>query len=103
MGIIGRVKRNFKMPILTFGKYKDQNIADVPTSYLQWLEENTKDVTQQMASDELKRRAGESVSSKLPRSEWMGELAKLIDKMPDGLLDQTIQWKNFEVKVRIIK
>lgn len=92
------------MPQLTFGKWKGSDIQDVPTTYLEWLVENSKEgPTQQMCNDELRRRAGHSVSSKLPRSEWMGQLAALVDKIPDGLLDQTVKWKNFEITIKVNK
>lgn len=92
------------MPTIEFGKHKGSNIMDVPSGYLEWMVENTKGASLQMAQDELKRRSGDAaVSSKLSRSEWMGKLAELVEKMPDGLLDQTVKYKNFEIKVRMVK
>lgn len=92
------------MPTIEFGKHKGSNIMDVPSGYLEWMVENTKGVSLQMAQDELKRRSGDhNISSKLSRSEWMGKLVELVEKMPDGLLDQTVKYKNFEIKVRVVK
>lgn len=92
------------MPILTFGKHKDSDIRDVPQSYLEWLCDNTKEgPTQQMCNEELRSRAGKSISTKHPRDVWMGKLAELVEKMPEGLLDQTVKYKNFEIKVRVVK
>jgi hypothetical protein len=90
------------MPIMEFGKHKGADIQDIPQSYLEWLAENSKGgPTQQMCNDELRRRAGHSVSSKLPRDVWTGELAKLIDKIPDNLLNQTINYKNFSITIKV--
>lgn len=89
------------MPILEFGKHKGQDISDVPLSYVQWLEENSKGPTQLMAQNELKRRSGESVATKLPRDVWVSEFQKLVEKMPNGLLGQVVKYKNLEIMVKI--
>lgn len=41
---------------LTFGKYKDQEIEDIPTSYLEWMEINNTDLWRIEAQKELRRR-----------------------------------------------
>jgi Putative quorum-sensing-regulated virulence factor len=90
------------MPIIEFGKHKGNDIMNVPSDYLYWMEENCKGTSQQMAMDELKRRAGDhTVSTKLPRDVWTTELAKLLDKVPDGLLNQTVNYKNFSITIKV--
>ena len=90
------------MPIIEFGKYKGSDIQDVPSTYLEWLVENSKEgPTQQMCNNELRRRAGDSVSTKLPRDVWTQKLAALIDVIPDNLLNQTVNYKNFSITIKV--
>jgi hypothetical protein len=86
--------------ILKFGKYKDQDITDVPFDYVVWLRDNTKGLTQQMAASECRRREGLSVTSKLSRAEWGERLAALLDLMPEGLGEQKVQYKGLEIVIR---
>jgi len=47
---------------LVFGKYKGEDITDVPTTYLKWLEENIEDMSQVFRDEinyEIKRREGD--------------------------------------------
>ena len=47
---------------LSYGKYKGLDIVDVPVHYLQWMEENVKDLTMQQRKDinfEITRRTGD--------------------------------------------
>ena len=90
------------MPILEFGKHKGSDIQDVPSTYLEWLVENSKEgPTQQMCNNDLRRRQGDSISTKLPRDVWAGKLAALIDVIPDNLINQTLDYKNFSITIKV--
>ena len=90
------------MPIIEFGKYKGSDIQDVPSTYLEWLVENSKEgPTQQMCNNELRRRQGDSVSTKLPRDVWTQKLTALIDVIPDNLLNQTVNYKNYSITIKV--
>ena len=90
------------MPIIEFGKYKGSDIQDVPSTYLEWLVENSKEgPTQQMCNNELRRRQGDSISTKLPRDVWAGKLAALIDVIPDNLINKTLDYKNFSITIKV--
>ncbi len=46
---------------LSYGRFKDWDIVDVPLHYLRWMEENVKDLTVQQRKDinfEIGRRSG---------------------------------------------
>ena len=93
------------MPQLNFGKYKGVEIEEVPTEYLTWAEANFTDPARQIVRDELKARTerlskpsyGKTI--KLSRSEWATQFGMLVDKMPDILLDQTINYKEYSIKI----
>jgi uncharacterized protein (DUF3820 family) len=48
---------------LTFGKFKDEEIENVPTSYLNWLAENLvlPDNVQEEIQNQIKLRSGEGI------------------------------------------
>lgn len=86
--------------MLHFGKYKGQQIEDVPLSYVQWLAENGDQVIRDNANNEWKRRISQGITSKLSRLEWSEQMSLLINKMPDGLKDQTVTYNGWEIKLR---
>ena len=88
------------MPILEFGKYKGTAIEDIPISYIQWMVENCKGASEEMAKNEIKRRQGKGITTKLSQQEWSEQMALLINKMPEGLKEQTVQYNGWEVKLR---
>jgi len=50
---------------LVFGKYKGEDITDVPITYLKWLEENIEDMSQVFRDEinyEIQRREGDITS-----------------------------------------
>lgn len=54
-----------KMP---FGRYKGQDMEDLPTGYLLWLAENVSNTAVVVeAENQLKLREGEGVARKEPR------------------------------------
>ena len=47
---------------MSYGKYKGMDIVDIPLSYLRWMEENVKTLTEQQRKDinfEISRRSGD--------------------------------------------
>jgi hypothetical protein len=95
------------MPTLTFGKYEGHAIEDpkVPTSYIDWLYNNSKDgPTKKMCEGELKRRSegasGAGTKARLSRGEFAEQLMMLIMKMPEGLNEQKVQANGYEITIK---
>lgn len=56
---------------LTFGKYKGEDIVDVPTEYLIWVEENVEfisDAERKEINIEIERRSGDRTSIGVERN-----------------------------------
>jgi uncharacterized protein (DUF3820 family) len=95
------------MPQLTFGKYEGYAIEDpkVPTSYIDWMYNNSKGTTKEMFEAELKRRsegATTGTQAKLSRGEFAEKLMSLILKMPEGLNEQKVQANGYEITIKKI-
>lgn len=95
---------------IPFGKHKDSEIEDIPSSYLVWLEENTdsNSIWKENARQELNRRrelaSRSSVSTKTQdaRDETLGHLYRYIKRMDPVLLGRDLVL-NKEFKIRIDK
>ena len=96
-----------KMP---FGKYKDHDIEDVNTGYLEWLlEQNIQEDLKYAIREETKQRLDTTKTTKgkqikLSKNVFMEELAKIIVKTPEEFLHQeylleTIVGK-FQIRIR---
>lgn len=80
-----------KMP---FGKYKNQDIEEVPTDYLIWLaEQNPSPVILAHLREELIQREnpGTGKTAKYAKSVFMEKLAELLTKTPDEFISG--EWK----------
>jgi len=85
---------------IPFGKYKDSEFEDLPLSYLSWMVDNVASQWAEKAKDELKRRENPraGVTTKLPKQVFIEELAKVLQKMPDGFEGQEYFIKTTEVE-----
>jgi uncharacterized protein (DUF3820 family) len=98
-----------KMP---FGHYKDQDIEEVPDSYLQWLwgQKPTGEIKEHLREELLRREKlqneGRIVgkTTKLAKDVFMDRLASLIQQVPDEFLSGDWQLKTpmgkFSIRIR---
>ena len=95
------------MSKLKFGKYEGYAIEDpiVPTSYIDWMYNNSKGTTKEMFEVELKRRSEGAITgtqAKLSRGEFAEKLMNLLMKMPEGLNEQKVQANGYEITIKKI-
>lgn len=89
---------------LPFGKYKDQEIEDVPLSYLKWCEENSVlliPVREEIARrKKLETNSTASIQLVMPRDVALEHLLVVLNKFPDQLFNREITLdKRFKFRV----
>ena len=71
--------------VITFGKYKDQDISEIPGDYLAWLEsENRSRPLAKAVTAELARR-GPAATTKAPTPTTSSPLAAALKKLDEAV------------------